>query len=270
MKTLIPPNQMEVGKVYNLVYVGDNEAYAKINGKRTILVTATTPELRYVQLYDQFGFPRFDDVRGNPTHVSNLELAFKEDEISEPADESEWFKHSIKVSSLGEALEQELITLDDIKNLPVRSNRNPFVGCAGEKGAYIGTYTSFHVEGRTKHPYLQNVYVWWNSWDEMVEDFEKYGVNASRQKWIFLTLKRTWKVLDGANPGNIAIMPPGRHRFVRVQNPFGHDAPWLVLKGTLIGAAEGFWRDWQNDPYNENLGKPINWGNYEVVIEEVD
>lgn len=34
--------------------------------------------------------------------------------------------------------------------------------------------------------------------------------------------------------------------------------PWLVLKGTKLGAAEGFWRQWIGREYDD----------FEVVIEE--
>lgn len=269
MKTLIRPEEMQLNKVYNLVYVGDNEAYAKINGKRTIRVTATEPNLQYVELYDNFGSPTFDDLPGSTTYVGNPSEAFKEDEITEPADETEWFKKSVKFSSLVEAVEAGVLTPDDIKSLRVRSSSSPFVSVSNRAGKFIGLYTGFNVEGKTTQPYLQQVYIWWNTWEDMYADFEAYGVNASGRKKFFLTLKRTWEVADGAKPGTTTTIGPGRHEFVKVPNPRGHKAPWLVLKGTLIGACEGFWRDWQNGDLNEG-GQPIDWGDFEVIVEELE
>lgn len=78
---------------------------------------------------------------------------------------------------------------------------------------------------------------------------------------MFLVLKRTWEAIDASKETGEerkTPIPPGRHEVERIDNPLGHNAPWLVLKGTLIGAAEGFWRDW-NGP---------NWDEFEVVVEE--
>ncbi len=95
---------------------------------------------------------------------------------------------------------------------------------------------------------------------------------------MFMTLKRTWEALDGSKASKgearVIIIPAGRHEIERVPNPYGHPAPWLVLKGTLIGAAEGSWRQWKNggftvsNPDHPDFGKPIDWDEWEVVIEE--
>lgn len=62
-----------------------------------------------------------------------------------------------------------------------------------------------------------------------------------------ITLKWECDVLNASNgeKNKTAIIPPGRHEIQRIPNPYGYPSPWLVLKGTLIGAAEDFWR-WQN------------------------
>jgi len=76
---------------------------------------------------------------------------------------------------------------------------------------------------------------------------------------MILVSKRNWEVHDGskASGNDDAIVPPGRHEIERVPNPFGFEAPWLVLKGTLIGATEGFWRQWTD--YSDD---------FQIVIEE--
>jgi hypothetical protein len=93
---------------------------------------------------------------------------------------------------------------------------------------------------------------------------------------MFLILKRDWEAIDASAPRekSEALIPAGRHEVERIQNPYGHlDAPWLVLKGTKIGATESSWRQWKNgelvdNPGNPNHGKPIDWKEYEVIIEE--
>lgn len=92
---------------------------------------------------------------------------------------------------------------------------------------------------------------------------------------MFMTLKRDWEAISVSNNSLIhVVIPAGRHEIERVPHPFGRkNVFWLVLKGTLTGAAEGSWRQWRNgsitdNPDHPNFGKPINWGDYEVVIEE--
>lgn len=91
---------------------------------------------------------------------------------------------------------------------------------------------------------------------------------------MFLVLKRDWEALNATGQKLVkAIIPAGRHEVERIPNPFGHNNSWLVLKGTLIGASEGSWREWKNgeladNPHHPNFGKPIDWKEFEVVIEE--
>jgi hypothetical protein len=61
----------------------------------------------------------------------------------------------------------------------------------------------------------------------------------------------------------------------RIPNPYYDNGTfWLVLKGTMVGASEGSWRQWihtgelVSNPDSPNFGKPIDWGNSEVVIKE--
>lgn len=91
-----------------------------------------------------------------------------------------------------------------------------------------------------------------------------------------VTLKRPWEAIDGSKPkgqGTTKI-PAGTHEVERIPCPHGYDCNWLVLKGTLIGASEGSWRQWGDDgaivvdPSDPNYGKPIDWGEFEVVIQD--
>lgn len=71
---------------------------------------------------------------------------------------------------------------------------------------------------------------------------------------ITATLWRTWDLPDGSvtdKPDAIGVrhatrVPtgPGTFELERVANPRGHEAPWLVLKGTLVGMTEGAWKNW--------------------------
>jgi hypothetical protein len=91
-----------------------------------------------------------------------------------------------------------------------------------------------------------------------------------------MILKRNWHALDGSKPSgeNYTVIPEGKHEVERIANPYGFSCFWLVLKGTKVGASEGSWRQWVNDgslvtnPKNPRFGKPIDWGKFEIVIEE--
>ncbi len=62
---------------------------------------------------------------------------------------------------------------------------------------------------------------------------------------MFLVLKQDWDVLDATKEkgSRKTTILAGRHEIERIANPCGHDAVWLVLKGTLIGATEGSLRE---------------------------
>lgn len=94
----------------------------------------------------------------------------------------------------------------------------------------------------------------------------------SRNGGITATLKRTWTLLDGSTADGCVDIEAGRYEIERVPCPYGHPCDWLVIKGTKIGMAEGAWRQWQNGTLatmegHPNFGKPIDWGEYEIVIE---
>lgn len=85
-----------------------------------------------------------------------------------------------------------------------------------------------------------------------------------------MVLRKEWEAIDGST-GNKTIISAGTHDIERIKNPRGFEAQWLVLKGTVIGGSELSWRQWKNgllacDPQSANYGKPIQWGEFEVVI----
>lgn len=63
---------------------------------------------------------------------------------------------------------------------------------------------------------------------------------------VWLTVHRIWEISIATSEGNkdAYILQPGTYEIERVVNPLGHGGYWLVLKGTLIGASEQFWRQW--------------------------
>jgi hypothetical protein len=89
-----------------------------------------------------------------------------------------------------------------------------------------------------------------------------------------LILKTEWPVLDAADPSNVrhTTLPAGTHQVERIPNPCMNNGTfWLVLVGTKIGATEGSWRQWVNggslvtNPDHPEFGKPVDWGQHEVV-----
>jgi hypothetical protein len=82
---------------------------------------------------------------------------------------------------------------------------------------------------------------------------------------MYATLKRTWNLIE-AGTGQRVLIPPGRYELVRINNPFGHEAKWLVIKGTKAGQTDCAWRQWTNGTLNGE-GKTIDWGEFEIIIE---
>lgn len=95
-------------------------------------------------------------------------------------------------------------------------------------------------------------------------------------KPIIVTTFRTWEVQEVTNPRFRKKapfeLPPGRYELVRLANPLGYPGYWLALasmraEDRVVGASEGWWRQWTNGTLND-LGKPIDWGDYEIRFEE--
>lgn len=175
MKKVDSWKDIVVGRVYNRVYVGPNEAYAKINGKETFRVVATSPQLEVQVLFSQFGSLFSEEFESNMITFGYPDIAFKEFELYEPADESEWFKKSVRCSSIGEALERGLLTAEDVSNKCFDTGR--FIPChSGVE--FLGVYGRFSVEGKTKFPVLQAVFVHWKDWKELRAELGKYGTTV--------------------------------------------------------------------------------------------
>lgn len=60
-----------------------------------------------------------------------------------------------------------------------------------------------------------------------------------------LELRLDWEAKDASKPTgqDDTVIPAGTHEIERIRHPRGLDCNWLVLKGTLIGASEGHFRD---------------------------
>ncbi len=83
---------------------------------------------------------------------------------------------------------------------------------------------------------------------------------------MFMALNREWQAIDASKKTREerkTTIPPGRHEIERIPNPLGLGGFWLVLKGTLIGAAENSWRQWIREK-GDNEGDR----NFDIVIEE--
>lgn len=177
MKKLASWRDMRVGIVYNRVYIGENTAYGRINGKETFLVLETAP-LQTVELFSQFANAHTDDLRSSTTTFDNPDIAFKEFDVFEPENEGEWFKKSIKFSSLADPLNQGLITRANIELVADWRGRCPFTVTWGDAQKMLGVECGFGVEDQTMHPLLQTVFIVWPNWVELRADFKKLGIEV--------------------------------------------------------------------------------------------
>jgi hypothetical protein len=171
---------LKVGDVFNRIYVGDNKAYAKINGKGTLRVIETRPEFQAVELFAQFGSPTTEELQSRTITFSNPDLAFKDSELFVPSNESEWFKKSVKVHSLKKALRLG-VTLSDIRKYASWSGYCPFVAHMNGAPDYGLRCVScqFDVEGRDKtQPLLQTVFVVWRTWNSLIADFKRLKIKV--------------------------------------------------------------------------------------------
>jgi len=171
LKKIASYQELESGKIYNRIYVGDNEAYAKINGKETFVVIATSPELVTRVLFDQFGSPFSEELTSNETIFGNPGRAFADFELYEAENRSDWFIKS-QYMKLDQAIKENLVTIDEVRQGIVSSPPQSL-----ERKSF---YCRYPVEGRSKNnPYLQAVLIKWDSREEMKKDFAEFGIEIS-------------------------------------------------------------------------------------------
>lgn len=168
---------MQAGRVYNIIYVGPNTAYARNNGKQTLLCLNLGP-LQTIQLYDPFGSPWAPQLPGCTVTYARPDLAFAEYTIEAEPDERRWFKHSKAVYSLGEALENGLTRAKMARY--TRADRH-VISHWGNGGVCRGLVISFEVEGNTPDPHLQWLHCCWKSWEEFNLDFARHGVEFEKR-----------------------------------------------------------------------------------------
>lgn len=171
MKKIDSYKDLEVGKVYNKVYKGSNKAHAKISGKQTIRIIQTTPNLLVEILFDELGSIFSDELANGPVTHLCPEVSFKEYDLFEIEDESEYFIKAQRMT-LQEAFDANLITLDEI-----RKSNHKVIAVWHEAPKENSFYYKFDVEGRLKeNPYLQSVFVEWDSYKERDAAFEEFGI----------------------------------------------------------------------------------------------
>lgn len=175
MKKLDSWREMVVGAIYNSVYVGDNKAYAKVNGKQTIVILGKDP-LRFQELFDQHGDPFTIDMRDSVITSELPDKLFEHCEIYEPANETEWFKKAVRFDSITTAVQLGLVTMEWLKHLQLRSNY--FVPHFGAQGKMQGVVGEFCVEDKTQVPFLQTVVIVWKNWSDLFADFERIGIDV--------------------------------------------------------------------------------------------
>jgi hypothetical protein len=176
MKRIESPAQFRVGGIYNVVYVGPNTAYARINGKETVRITAIEPQLKSVTLFHRFGNPLNQHIEACECTYGTQ--SFTECEIFEPSDESEWLKKSVAFATLQEPLEQGLVTMDDIKRIADRHDKSRFIPyMTGPGHGLAGVTCLFNTEDTVPdQPLLQSVFIVWKNWEDLRKDFARLEI----------------------------------------------------------------------------------------------
>lgn len=169
---------LKPGKIYNKVYTGDNKAYGRINGKSTIEIVYNQDGIvKYQELYSTTGSAFKKDLRSGVITCSSPDIAFKNYEIKEVSDESEYFIHN-QLFSLDEAISQGLIELSALEYL-FRDQSKNFVRVGSVTGLDGKPMIQVGCEGKSKdNPFLQTVTIVWGSWGEMRANVKKHYQQA--------------------------------------------------------------------------------------------
>lgn len=65
---------------------------------------------------------------------------------------------------------------------------------------------------------------------------------------MFARFSFPWLLIDASRPDFAPRkVMAGVYELERIRNPYGYtDHAWLVMKGTVIGAPETYWQEWQS------------------------
>ena len=172
MKKLESYKDFKKGEIYNRIYVGDNTAYAGVEGKETFQVLEIEPVLKVEILFGRSGSIFTNDLRGPIIEFINPQYAFREFELFEPIDKNEWFIKSVKVASIADALNAGYITHKETDNREILARF--FITCLD-----TGVYLKFYSKGIPTNPYLQTVMVLWKTWDNARTELAQYRSKIS-------------------------------------------------------------------------------------------
>lgn len=168
----------KLGRVYNRRYVGDNKAYAKINGNETFRVVNLEP-LQTEQLFDAFGSTFTPELLGGTVTYHNPVAAFNDFELSEPASVDDWYIHAQIFWGLDAALDAGQLTLahlaerKHVKSVSCWDNRTE----PSTTHFYVCFYFGDGIPG-CANPYLQSIFVAWDNHTVMQQDLARFGVEV--------------------------------------------------------------------------------------------
>jgi len=163
----------KVGSTYNIVYSSNNYMSGK---KETILILQVFPEIKFVILYNQSANMYCGDLRSNI--ITAGFKSFEQDQITEVFDEKDFIKKS-EIVTIDDAINRGLITVSELESIFDDQSKkciiiSPVIGYDSGK-----MYIKINVEGKDQiNPYLQSIYIKWNSFKEMEASIKRFVPNA--------------------------------------------------------------------------------------------
>lgn len=172
---IVQKKDLEIGKTYNAIYQGDNHAYGKVNGKRTIRVVDLSP-IKYKELYYQYGSMFEEELSGGIVTCGSR--SFENDELTEAPDKKDWFIKIAKMT-LTEAVSKDFVTIETLKrifmNQSARYIRKSPITCHNN----LGPGYTFTIENPDpNNPYLQSIAVLWENSEKMKEEVRSFYPDA--------------------------------------------------------------------------------------------
>jgi hypothetical protein len=73
---------------------------------------------------------------------------------------------------------------------------------------------------------------------------------------MFMCLKRAWQALD-VKGQKLIVIPAGWYEIESVPNPYRPRGRWLMVKGTLCGASELYWRQGIHDAETDQTDSEV-------------
>jgi hypothetical protein len=182
MRKIAHWKDLQVGKVYNMIYVG---SHRELWAHRSITFRVT--EVRrfsfyFDVLYARLGSCFTEEMLLQGDSVLLPDKSLKDFELYEVEDESEHFVRALRFNSLGPLIQYGIIAMKALRGKVFTDDDYMRMASCDHSGIakFVGYVRSFRAKQTSMHPQLKRVCVVWPTFEAMRDDHQAFGAKISK------------------------------------------------------------------------------------------